>query len=135
MNIKELLNYSTIHYPLIEWPRINHELDAAYPSFGIKDNPYGYQIKNSARHFAGGAMGAKYYGEDKTRELGQRKEAWDKIVHKNMQDLNDDIKIDFKNNERGINYIKQNPQATRQDIIKQAIQAAIDNYIEDYPIK
>ena len=133
MDIRQLLNYNTIHHPFLEWGKINTEVDSVYPSFGIRDNDYGFKIKNSARHYAGGAMGAKYYGETKTRELGQRKENWDKIIHKNMPDLENDTKLDFKNNERGIEYIKQNPKATRQDIIKQAIQAAIDNYIEDYP--
>ena len=135
MNFKELLNYSTIHMPLIEWKRINDELNAAYPSFGISDNPFGINVKNSSRHFAGGAMGTKYYGEDKTRELGQRKENWDKLIHKDWSDLKNDTSLDFKNNERGIEFFKKYSNSSRQDIIKQAIQQAINNYNEDYPMK
>lgn len=132
--IKQYWNFAVPHNPLIEWVRINHDLNKIYPQYGIYDDPAGINVKNSARHFSGGALGNMFYGEDITNSLGTLKEIGDKQINKkkNINDLLNDTKIDYSNNQRGIEYTKKYPYVTRNDIYNEAINNAIKNYPNDY---
>lgn len=147
MTIQEIIEKSKPYYNAIgphnvlyEWCKINKDLDKIYPYYNITDNTYGLNIKNSTRHFAGGALGNKFYGEDLTRKLGVKKEKFDENKNKfnkkqnleKIQHFELDKNIDFLNNERGIEFTKQNPHVTRQEIYHKAIKNAINNYAKDY---
>lgn len=134
-DIIHLWNLAIPHNPLIEWGRINYDLNKRYGDYGIGNDPIGLNIKNSARHFTGGALGNLFYGEKLTNELGKRKEKEDIKRDFGKSNLIDDIKIDFINNKRGIDFTKQNPSVKRNNVYDEAIFRAIWNYPNDYPKK
>lgn len=128
-------NVGIFHHPLIEWGRISHDLNKMYKDYGIGDDDYGLNIKNTARHFTGGALGNKYYGLDITSQLGNIKEFMDLKRDAGKSWLDDDTFMDKVNNQRGMAYSLTNPKATRQEIYRAAIEQAIKNYNADYPQK
>lgn len=131
--LKQYYNFAIPHNPMVEWMKINYDLNKIYPKYGIYDTPDGLNVKNSARHFTGGALGNLYYGEEITNLLGDLKEIGDKKnKKKSINDILEDTIIDYSNNKRGIDYTKANPYATREDVYNEAIKDAIKNYSEDY---
>lgn len=129
------INLINWHTPPIEWMRINYDLNKLYKSYGIGDDEYGKNVKNTARHFTGGALGKKFYGNDLTLKLADFKENADDKRDNDKSWHTYDTFIDKVNNQRGMAYTFKNPKATRQDIYNAAIQQAINNYNEDYPMK
>ena len=138
MDIKQKINYSTIHFPLIEWTRINKDLNNKYKEYGILNDKYGLEVKNTARHFTGGALGNKFYGEDKTKQLGSQKEIKDikRDIKKNkdISEIMKDVCGDIDNNNAGINFTKQNPNIDRKSVYDAAIQYAIEKHKKEIPI-
>ena len=126
-------NYLIPHNPLIEWGRINYDLNKLYKQYGIGDDKYGINVKNTARHFTGGALGKKFYGNDLTFQLADLKENADDKRDDNKMWHAYDTFIDKVNNQRGMAYSFKNPNASRQDIYRAAIEQAIKNYKADYP--
>ena len=131
--VKHIYNLNLAHYPLEEWMKINYDLGKVYDMYGIKDDEYGRNIKNTARHFTGGALGNKFYGQDISYQLGQLKEMSDAKRDKGKEWFADDNFIDNVNNHRGMTYSIQHPNATRDEIYHAAILQAIKNYNADYP--
>ena len=134
-DLEHFLNLINWHTPPVEWARINYDLNKLYKDYGIEDNEYGRNVKNTARHFTGGALGKKFYGNDLTLKLANFKEDEDAKRDAGKSWLDDDTFIDKVNNQRGMAYTFKNPKATRQDVYHAAIQQAINNYKTDYPQK
>lgn len=136
--IQDIIHYWNLaiaHNPLLEWGRINFDLNRKYRDFAVDDSPFGLNIKNSARHFTGGALGNLFYGQDLTNKLGTFKENTDAKRDANKSWLIDDTKIDYRNNARGIDFTNHNPKIKRKNVYDEAIWQSIRNYNKDYPKK
>lgn len=132
------------------WPETNFMLDEFYskPNIKIGNDKKGLRIKNSMRHIVGSARQYQNYPHS-AEFLGNVKEFRDKILqpfeymkHNRSLDysryLNEtlnDTKIDQENNQIGRNYIKQNPNATDEDIMQYAFQQALLNYDRQYNVE
>ena len=125
-------NFNPLKVPTI-WANTNALLDDFYanPNVNITNDKRGINIKNSMRHIVGPALITQVYGGDFTQKLGGYKEAFDFI---RQQPFGDQM-VDLRNNQRGINYILNNPNATKQDIMEYALQESIKNYDQDYNSK
>ena len=134
-DLVHIFNLLIPHNPFVEWGRINFDLDKKYKEYGIIDNLFGRNVKNSSRHFTGGALGNKFYGENITNWLGEQKEKFDARRDNGKSWLNEDTNVDYLNNLRGINFSKQNPHIKRNNVYDEAIFQSIRNYNKDYPKK
>ena len=138
-NLKDYLmhiyNLGYAHHPLEEWIKINYDLNKKYKEYGIGDDKYGTNVKNTARHFTGGALGNIFYGDEIANWLGGLKEKADSKRDGNKPWYDEDTIIDKANNIRGMMYGHKNPRANRQNVYDAAIQYAINNYNSDYPQK
>lgn len=123
------------HTPPVEWARINHDLNKVYKAYGIEDDKTGKNIKNTARHFTGGALGKKFYGNDLVLMLGDLKERFDNKRDNKPLGFDYDAFIDKVNNQRGMAYTQQNPESPRKKVYDAALKQAIKNYNLDYPNK
>lgn len=101
------------------------------PDINIKNDEKGLNIKNSMRHIVGPALMTQEYSPKFTRYMGGLKEAKDFY---SGQPLNDQL-IDLRNNWRGINYAKDNPNASKEQIMQYAFDEANKNYNQDYNSK
>ena len=136
-NLTYFYNILGPHFPFYEWDKINKDLDKKYNEYGINDkSQYGKNVKNSARHFTGGALGDRYYGENITNFLGNFKEVYDDVLNNlNIQKHSpEDTNIDFLNNQRGIIFNKKYPDVNRNSVYDAAIKYAIKNYTNDYGV-
>lgn len=133
--IKHVYNMALFHHPATEWFKINHDLNKKYKEYGIGNDPYGLDIKNTARHFTGGALGNIFYGDEITNWLGGLKESSDERRDGDKAWHDADTFIDKANNIRGMMYGHKNPKAKRQSVYDAAIQQAINNHENDYPQK
>lgn len=132
---KEMKNYNPLK-PLIIWKTTNNDLNDFYsrPEIDLTDSKDDLNIKNSMRHIVGLAnVMQEYKNPYISNTLGAGKELMD--ILSGVWDS----KIDWGNNQIGINYATQNPQFSKEDILqyayKQAIDKYKDNYGYQYPVK
>lgn len=114
------VKYPTKYIPLMPlglWWDTNRGLEKFYQANNITDDDE--DIKNTMRHITGLARTTQAYGEPVARMLGEVKETAD------FWSGNQDNAIDFKNNDLGINFVKQYPSATREEIMQFALQKAL----------
>lgn len=125
------------------WANSNLMLDNFYkrPEINIINNPKGLNIKNSMRHIVGSSKYQQDYGF-LAIPFGYIKEGFDIITEpfiymglnksfnypKYLYKTFKDTIIDNENNKIGRKFIKQNPKATDEEIMKYALQQALLNY-------
>lgn len=76
-------------------------------------------IKNTMRHITGLARTIQAYGKPTARVLGIIKETGD------FWTGNQDNVKDFRNNEFGINYVQNHPEASRKELMDYALKRAL----------
>ena len=137
----------TKNTPFSIWPETNLMLDDFYkrPDVNIKDDNRGLNIKNSLRHIVGSAREYQHYPYLAV-PLGFIKEGWDLISEpfiymglnkslnypKYLGKTFKDTLVDTENNRIGRNFIKQNPNATDEDIMQYALKQATENHDRQY---
>lgn len=115
------IKYPTKYFPLSPlglWWDTNRGLEEYYTQKNIKETDK--DIKNVMRHITGLARTTQAYGEPVARILGEVKETGD------FWTGNQDNALDFKNNDLGINFVKQFPNVTRKNIMDYAYKKAIE---------
>lgn len=115
--------------PLSIWGHTNRRLDEFYqrPEINLTDSTDDKNIKNSMRHIMGLANVMQQYKSPFLSNIfGGIKETGD-ILRKDF-----DNKIDWGNNQIGINYAKNNPNFTQEDILNFAYEQAIKDYKNNY---
>lgn len=88
----------------------NRGLNNFYKRNNITEPP----VMNYLRHITGAGQFTKAYGAPVTRMYGALKEATD------FWNGNNDNILDFKNNDIGINYVSENPNSSREDLMNYA---------------
>lgn len=115
--IKSPIKYVPVA-PLGLWWDTNRGLEDYYNTHGINEN----NKKNDMRHIVGLARTTQAYGAPLARILGMVKETTD------FWSGNQDNVTDFRNNQLGINFIKNNPKATRKEIMDYAYKYSQNKY-------
>lgn len=112
--------------PLAIWANTNSMLDKFYnrPEINIDNSPEGLKKKNTMRHMTGLGITAREYNAPIAFSLGALKESGDLFTHKDVIGNLLDSKIDFVNNQRGINFMSKNKSATTEDLMKYAYDVA-----------
>lgn len=127
MNKDEFLNnifvkYPTKYIPLAPlglWWDTNRGLENYYKQNGINNMDNWKDIKNTMRHITGLARTTQAYGAPGARMLALIKEAGD------FWTGNQDNVEDFRNNELGINYALNHPDASMKDLMDHAFKRAL----------
>lgn len=118
--------------PLLIWKNANTQLNKKYktPKINLSDTPSDLEIKNTARHITGLGLAGSQYGY-LAYPIGYVKEGLDLFLDlfkppygQISQDVWNDTKIDLENNNKGINYIFNNPKASSDDLMDFAINLA-----------
>ena len=125
---EEMSNYNPLK-PLSIWGHSNRQLEEFYnrPEINITNSKDDKNLKNSMRHIVGLANTMQEYKNPFISNLfGGVKEIGDVLR------LNLDNKLDWENNQRGINYASYNPNFTKEDILNFAYREALKNYKNDY---
>lgn len=119
--------------PIAIWPNTNAMLDEFYkkPEINIQNDEKDLNLKNSMRHIVGPALMTQEYNPTFTRYMGGLKEAKDFYSGQPL----DDQFVDLRNNWRGINYAKNHPNASKEQIMQYAFDEANKNYRQDYNSK
>ena len=119
--------------PLLLWADATNSLENFYkkPEINLTDSPKDLKIKNDMRHITGAALVAKTYSPLGVRPITNVKESLDLgldyIKHTKLgisQDVLNDTYIDYTNNGIGRDFIKNNPLATKEEIINYAYNIA-----------
>ena len=142
----EKISFNINETPLKVWYDKNKRLEEFYKikNINLTDSPEDLRIKNTMRHITGLATLAKYNSPNVTRSFGYVKEvgdiAKDSIKHPFFgvsKNVVNDTNIDFYNNDLGIDYTLQNPNASFDDIMNFAYQEAQKekNYPKSYLLK
>lgn len=139
---KSNISFNIKENPLIIWRDTNKKLNEFYkrPNVNLTDSPEDLELKNIMRHITGLARVAQVNSPDVARAYGYTKEMFDfgkdYIKHpfsKRSSDVVNDTNIDFFDNDLGINYIQNNPNASVEDIMNYAYQEALKSKTREYP--
>lgn len=128
---KKMSNFNPIK-PLMIWGQTNRDLNDFYnrPEINLTDSKDDLNVKNTMRHIVGLANTMQEYKNPKiSKTFGFIKEFADVL----RGDL--DNKLDWGNNEIGINYASQYPNFTKDNILNFAYNQAMQNYEKDYGYK
>ena len=114
--------------PLVIWADTTNKLDKFYkrPEINLTDTPDNLERKNTMRHITGLARTTKAYHPIIAEGLGYIKEGAIDFTkdflftkdHKIKSKTFKDTVVDLQNNRKGINYIKNNPNANLEDIMQ-----------------
>lgn len=128
-NYNDMQNYNPFK-PLVVWANTNSMLDKYYqePDINLGKTQRDFNIRNSMRHIVGPALMAQAYSPETAKVMGGLKEARDFYA---QQDFND-ILLDLRNNNRGINYVENNPESTPKQIMDFAYKTTLQNLDKDY---
>jgi hypothetical protein len=128
-NYNNMLKYNPIR-PFVVWANTNSMLDEYYkkPDVNLGTTERDFNIRNSMRHIVGPALMAQAYTPESANIMGGLKEARDFY----LQQAPEDVFLDLRNNQRGINFVKQNSNATPEEIMNFAYKTTLKNLDRDY---
>lgn len=129
LDYKNMSNINPLK-PLAIWANTNSMLDDFYklPNINLGKTKADNDIRNVMRHMVGLGIAGREYNPTYAHVLGIGKEVGDVFTHRDVLENLIDSKKDFINNTLGINYMRDNPQKTEQDLIRYAYEVAKNGY-------